>query len=348
MDMNLLGLNLAGSNRTVEQPPRWPRIKYVTLVQPILISQHSSLLPPRSTGAPVLYCCDPSMPQHHYTMPHRLPEREVGDFYSPPRSSSCQRHHVRFHDDYKPSHDVPLPHPVTPYQPIRSFTDILHPLTASGAIQGLPKPSVFYETSGETIFNGSQIYPQIHPLLIGERSSGPKTSLDLSSLTFMAMRVQSSRAYVRRPLTYDELRESATYPPVQKINIVANRLPDWATGVDTYSTSTSPSPWKSSYISIPLSANNNSYITVYDVLAAIYIVMQAPISYDEWVHIFSIQSATTMAYKRCCARYRDIQVAEEAKGVRRVDCLCGQHMFYGIVVSCFQGGSLGVKLTTVE
>lgn len=267
----------------------------------------------------------------------------VGDFYSFPWTSSRRQHRVRFHNGYQKSYNVPLPHAVTHFPPINPLGNVLYPSSTSPPTWG---PQTEDGTSRDTRFDQNRTYPQLHPLLTREHSSGSKTLLDLSSHAFSPKRSLGVGTPIR-PFTYDELLEPATVPPVRRINVAANFLPDWAAGLHENSALESLSRWKSSCITIPLLGMNGSYVTVYDVLASIYVIMQGQISHDEWAQISILQSAVTMAYIRRCSRYPDLQTVEESKGIRRVDCLCGQYMFHGIVASYFQGDVLGVQLVTV-
>ena len=170
----------------------------------------------------------------------------VGDFYSFPWTSSRRQHRVRFHNGYQKSYNVPLPHAVTHFPPINPLGNVLYPSSTSPPTWG---PQTEDGTSRDTRFDQNRTYPQLHPLLTREHSSGSKTLLDLSSHAFSPKRSLGVGTPIR-PFTYDELLEPATVPPVRRINVAANFLPDWAAGLHENSALESLSRWKSSCITI--------------------------------------------------------------------------------------------------
>ncbi|KAI1783630.1 hypothetical protein LXA43DRAFT_903122, partial [Ganoderma leucocontextum] len=99
--------------------------------------------------------------------------------------------------------------------------------------------------------------PKTTPLLCGEAVE-PKLSVDFSSPTFNP---RSSSKLIRDASSLRELRRPATEPPVYRMTITCLQLPDWPIIIGQ--------GWRSG-----AAVQHNPYITVYEVLEAIYRMMQ--------------------------------------------------------------------------
>ncbi|KAI0757998.1 hypothetical protein C8Q74DRAFT_1319904 [Fomes fomentarius] len=186
---------------------------------------------------------------------------------------------------------------------------------------------------------------QIHPLLDGETMAGPKILFDLSLHAFSPQRVTNYRQTSGTPLTLDELLEPATHPPVYHMKISCDLLPDWPIVLEPHTTTRERERERSPFLSVSQRESEESPITVYDVLMAIYRTVQRRIGQTDWAKLSKRQmNAVSAAYTRRCRTFPSAQAFEEAQGVRRVDYLLEDYMFRGIMRENARDGFAKMKL----
>nr|VWO94142.1 Non-ribosomal peptide synthetase SyfB [Ganoderma boninense] len=157
---------------------------------------------------------------------------------------------------------------------------------------------------------------QIHPLLNGESAAGPKILFDLSLHSFNPQRITTFGQKSGTPLTLDELLEPATHPPVYRMTIKCDALPEWPVHLSQHTTARERSRERSPFLSVSLREAEDAPITVYD---------------TDWVRLSARRmNEVSAAYTRRCRHFPSPQAFEEAQGVRRVDYLGERYMFCGI------------------
>ncbi|KAF8636977.1 hypothetical protein AX17_003124 [Amanita inopinata Kibby_2008] len=174
------------------------------------------------------------------------------------------------------------------------------PLTPPSHTFSLPGPTPYVFSSPQPKRRETHTRP--HPLL--EFSHSPAVHYDLmdppSSVTSHHLRL--SRA----------LAEPATNPPVQSMTLVSPHL-----------------PW-----SIKVSAHNGTYVTVSDVLGAMYNSLRTNITPSEHrlLPTRQDQERAASAYRQRYRRHRDPRThdAEKRAGMKRVDFLMGHSQFAGL------------------
>lgn len=162
---------------------------------------------------------------------------------------------------------------------------------------------------------------QIHPWLNGEAPRGDFL-FDISWSHFSPQRLIGPGQ--RIPLTMEDLSEPAFHPPVSRLRIVCDLIPQWPIdlqynpyylGQDSYAAMSSPPP-----------------ITFGDILIAIHRNLHQRISHLDWGKLsISMETAVSRTYGRRCKQMGSLQMVERANGVKRVDFLLGRSWFRGLV-----------------
>lgn len=152
----------------------------------------------------------------------------------------------------------------------------------------------------------------LHPLLNGD-STLSDLYFDLSSATFSPMRVLATEQFVL--ISESELRQAATTPPVTKMRIIHDAIPQWPIDIELryneYTTGT---------------------ITVGDVLRMIHHSVRRQISHADWAMVNHWERrAISHAYTRRYSSLPQLAQLEASRGVRRVDYLRDRHIFRGLI-----------------
>ena len=171
----------------------------------------------------------------------------------------------------------------------------------------------------------------LHPLLSGDPTWGPNLSFDLASHTFSPR--YATRSEVQTLL--DELSVPATYPPVHRIIVTCDRLPQWPITIDrrvgtTFSTA-DPLSEVAMWTDVP--------VTAYEVLMGVQCALHIQLSAADWDNLTRHEQRLVMdAYTRRCRRVAGTRWLDTVFGVRRVDCLGHRYMFRGLIMQSIQGG----------
>lgn len=173
---------------------------------------------------------------------------------------------------------------------------------------------------------------QIHPLLNGE-SPRPDFFFDLSSPVFSPVRrVGPGQS---GPLTMDELRQPATYPPITRLRITCDIIPQWPIELEY-------NPYESGQLQLPVSAVP---ITLGDILVAIHRGLHTRISHIDWARLsLSEETAIARAYTKRCRSIPSLSQLEASQGVRRVDYLLDKVRFRGLLRVMGEQGFETMKL----
>ncbi|KAJ6593436.1 hypothetical protein B0H19DRAFT_1090290 [Mycena capillaripes] len=174
-------------------------------------------------------------------------------------------------------------------------------------------------------------YPQfpaslhIHPWLNGDVPS-PEFVFDLSVTNFTPHRAFSPDHLA--PLEVADLQQPAFYPPITKLRIMCDMIPNW------------PIDLVFGAVGMGMQAPP---ITLGDVLSAIHHKMHQRITHADWGRLsMSEEASVSRAFTRRCrresmhpmAQYRsDDELPERQKGVKVVDFLLGRNRFRGLVRS---------------
>ncbi|KAI1787873.1 hypothetical protein LXA43DRAFT_895610, partial [Ganoderma leucocontextum] len=185
----------------------------------------------------------------------------------------------------------------------------------------------------------------LHPLLCHDDSSGrSKLLFDLSSHTFSPRySTRSDNGEIRSLL--DELSTPATFPPVYRMTVTCDSLPQWSITIERRISTTCATfnkfPEVASWADAP--------ITAYDVLAAIYRAFHDHVSSGEWGKLARDERQRVLdAYMCRCRRYAGTHWFHAVGGIRRVDCLRTRCMFGGLIGQSIQGGVAYMKLVVRE
>ncbi|KAJ6461433.1 hypothetical protein C8R45DRAFT_842158, partial [Mycena sanguinolenta] len=159
-------------------------------------------------------------------------------------------------------------------------------------------------------------------------ASSSEFVFDLSVTNFSPCRVVAPEHLVA--FTIADLQQSAFHPPVTKLRITCDRIPQWP--IDLPTDRISPVPLKMS----------EPPITLGDVLVAIHRKMHHPITHADWNRLSpSEQDLIARAFTRRCRREgtrsgtpysTGDELPERQKGVKLVDFLQGNNMFRGLAM----------------
>ncbi len=156
--------------------------------------------------------------------------------------------------------------------------------------------------------------PLLHPYLDGSK---PRHDIifDFAASAFRPMR-QVGRHIV--PLTFDELNQNATHPPMYKIKLTSDYwIPEFPVNMDFRT----DDPYKH----VPP-------IKLGDVLSAIYGSLQKGISQYEWAKLSpQHEYLVSQAYTKRCKALGHASLAFQNQGVKGVDFLFGKTRFRGLV-----------------
>jgi len=170
---------------------------------------------------------------------------------------------------------------------------------------------------------------QIHPWINGEAPS-PEFAFDLSISAFNPQRLVGPNQAV--PLSMTDLQSPAFYPPVHKLRILCDLIPNW--------------PVDLVYGGMGMGLGGGMQappITLGDILVAIHQKMHQRISHSDWGRLsMSEEAQVSRAFTQRCrtesmrhaaTSQLDVELPERQQGVKVVDFLLGKTMFRGLVRS---------------
>lgn len=162
---------------------------------------------------------------------------------------------------------------------------------------------------------------QVHPWLNGESPRGDFI-FNVASHAFAPSRLvgpgQTSL------LTSEDLLQSAFHPPVTRLKIVCDMIPQWPIVLEYNS-------YSAAHQGFP---NNAPPITLGDVLVAIHKGLNERISHVDWARLsMAEETAVSRAYTRRCKSYPHMEMVERSQGVKKVDFLLDKVWFKGLVRS---------------
>jgi hypothetical protein len=161
----------------------------------------------------------------------------------------------------------------------------------------------------------------LHPFLDGNM---PRLdfALNLASQNFMPMQLLPTGAYA--PVGADVLSQPATHPPIYRLKIVLDELPNWP---------------------ITLEYNPEDYrqqtgaalmypppVSVGDVLAQIHRALHERISHTDWARLDDKKKyKISQAYTARCASAPSMEHLLKSDGVKKVDYLLDKLWFRGLI-----------------
>jgi len=219
-----------------------------------------------------------------------------------------------YHRERRPSWHAPPEFP-TPsgYYRRHSFGTSQPPPQFSNWSQfhGAPSPNV--------VFQQSQFH--INPWLNAESPRGDFL-FDLSTTFFSPLRFYGPGQSTL--LSTDEMVQPATHPPLTRMRIVCDLIPQWPIDLQL-----------DPYTSGGMSPNPYQYpppISLQDVLIAVHRAMHKQIRHSDWAKLTNKQEiAISKAYTKRCRAVPSTAEYERAQGVKRVDYLLEQTRMVGLV-----------------
>jgi hypothetical protein len=166
--------------------------------------------------------------------------------------------------------------------------------------------------------------PQLHNLINGEIIAH-RLHINFAKMDLVfKKRTRSGNHHLVMLGTYD-LEQPATNPPMRRVKVVCDAIPQWP--VDLQVTGTSLSPHRRHRGALP-------YLTLEDVVHAVHASLHRNISYGEWGGL-SLSQRTDVA-RAYTHRYKasgsDWEVRQQqSEGVKRVDFLLKNTWFKGFI-----------------
>ncbi|KAH9939376.1 uncharacterized protein BXZ73DRAFT_43896 [Epithele typhae] len=251
-----------------------------------------------------------------------------------------------WHGGLAPPVQVPFPSPPVLYTPLPPVvgipTQAAPPFTHHRRRSDtcIATPSWFaVPTMGPTLFApiGFPSPPapppraQVHPLLDGEGAGGPRIYFDLSHYEWSPLRTASVYDRHGSALTQEELRASATYPPVWHMVITCDEISDWPIVLDPKTVQENRSREASPFLHVPFPQTNIPPISVHDVLYAVWKHLQTRITQQDWARLDQRQvNEISRAYTRRSRTFPTSRDFDKEVGVRRIDYLVDKYCFRGI------------------
>jgi hypothetical protein len=167
---------------------------------------------------------------------------------------------------------------------------------------------------------------------------------DLAPTTFTPLRFLGHGQSAM--LSANEMHEPAMYPPLTRLRIICDLIPNWPIDLEfRQPSSTTPySPYSPNQLEFTYQQPSPSPITLADVLVAIHQAMHRRITHVDWAKLNRLgQRGVTKAYlRRCVSEY------ERAQGVKRVDFLLGRTRMVGLVRSGMEDGWEVMRLVLAD
>jgi len=171
---------------------------------------------------------------------------------------------------------------------------------------------------------------QVHPWLNAENPQN-NLMLDLALPNFSPMRLVAPGQPI--PLTLADVQEHAFYPPLTRLRIVCDLIPQWPVELEYapgngFDAGAPPPP-----------------ITVGDVLLAVHQLLHQRITHLDWATLTPSQEhAVSKAYTRRCRAVPNLEILQRNEGVKKVDFLLGRVMFRGLLRADGWDGNRTMKL----
>jgi len=128
-------------------------------------------------------------------------------------------------------------------------------------------------------------------------------------------------------LSLAEMREPATHPPITRLRIVCDAIPQWPIELEY-----SPYDIHGEHLSLPSVNGAVPPISLGDVLFAIHCAMHTQITHLDWGRLtMSEEIAIARAYTRRCRSIPSVAQLEASQGVKRVDFLLDKFIFRGLI-----------------
>ncbi|THV02865.1 hypothetical protein K435DRAFT_775321 [Dendrothele bispora CBS 962.96] len=176
----------------------------------------------------------------------------------------------------------------------------------------------------------------LHPWLNAQTFTG-EFLFDLSAHNFNPLQLVGHNQTVPVPLEW--LMMPATRPPINRLRVVCDLLPQWPIDVE-WNSANATSPGVVS-IGSPFGSpdpNATPPITLSDVLFTIHRSLHTRISHSDWAKL-TLQEETAVArvYTKRCKAMGSLEAVERAQGVKRIDFLLGKVWFRGLVMDWGNG-----------
>ena len=179
--------------------------------------------------------------------------------------------------------------------------------------------------------------PFINPWINGHQ---PRSDFffDLASTAFAPLRLFDGG--FSAPLHPDDLREPATLPPLTRLRIVCDLIPQWPIDLEFHADALA------GYGSNPF---NPPPISLVDVLIAVHRAMHTRITHAEWAMLsIDDQKAISRTFYRRCKAVLAAYEMERANGVMRVDFLRGKTRMLGVERAAPVDGLEVIKLVLAD
>ncbi|KAJ3994392.1 hypothetical protein F5050DRAFT_1775000 [Lentinula boryana] len=179
----------------------------------------------------------------------------------------------------------------------------------------------------------------LHPWLNADVWKGDFV-LDLTAREFRPLQINA--AGQARPCPVEFLNQPATHPPITRLRIFSDLLPEWPIDI-AYRTqfvgglsSPAPAAWTPGF-GVDTSGTQTP-ITFLDVLLNIHQSLHQRITYNDFNRLtLSQEKAITKAYYRRCRAAGAFETAERGQGVKRVDYLMDRKWFRGCILDWNHG-----------
>ena len=256
------------------------------------------------------YSNPPSLPGSPNLTPASIPFPQAGGFDGGyiPWDPYVRERRPSWH-----ANNNPWPYTDAPLYPVGAGLNRRHSFGAAG----YPTPPTF-------LTSPPYVYPQfqINPWIRGDFPR-PDFTFDLSS-PFSPMRTYGP-GHIGL-LAQDELIQPATNPPITKLRIVCDAIPQWPLELQPNAHMTNPYLSPGMMYQIPP-------IALGDVLVAIHMHLQRRITHADWAKLTHKEMvAVGRAYtERCRNAPQGTAEHELAQGVKRVDFLLGRTKMVGLV-----------------
>ncbi|KAF5367086.1 hypothetical protein D9758_003973 [Tetrapyrgos nigripes] len=249
-----------------------------------------------------------------------------------------------------PSSALLTPDP-NPYFPHHSRRRSFGGTTPTSPYLGLGVPED--DPWGPQIY-GSPLTPsqfELHPWLNAQTFSG-QLLLDLSAHDFNPLQVVSPPPMTQTvPVPYEYILMPATRPPINRLRIVCDLIPQWPMDVVYNPQNVNPAspgviPIGSGGLGSPygspsvLGHQPHPPITVADILYTIHKSLHTRISQLDWAKLtLAEETAVAKVFTKRCKAVGSLEAVERerAEGVKRIDFLLGKVWFKGLVMDWNDG-----------
>jgi hypothetical protein len=158
---------------------------------------------------------------------------------------------------------------------------------------------------------------KIHHLLVCE-THRPDLVFNLTSLNFSPMQIIHGR---RVPLRPETLAQPATYPPIYRLQIVCDEIPQWPITLEY-------DDRKETGTRFPYAPP----ISLGDALSAIHRMLQEPITHVDWARLdLKKQTKVKQAYTTRCKSALTGESFLKNQGAKKVDYLLDKVWFNGLI-----------------